>query len=327
MIDNINFEKLLKEKYFINKKNKNYTTLFKKFSRRFPKEFIDELLDGVNNKHVYLFVDYMKLKGKDRYLENFYSNLSNSILIKNKLIQKLLLTNEVFGGSFFTKRNNYIILGDTDILDKGNASLTPYHELFHLLTTRIDDKDTVRIGFQVNEFATGINEGYTELLTKRYFGNLSDKDFNAYSHFTWFMEMLEDIIGKDKIEDLYFNSNIEGLILELGKYIPKEQVLDFIEDTDLLFESEHDLFDYQKNFIYGNKELDSNQINEYYNLNKELRDRIYNNLLEINDNKQKKIGKENNFKEKNDKIKEQIDREEELYQDYFKYECKYYLKK
>lgn len=44
--------------------------------------------------------------------------------------------------------------------------------------------------------------------------------------------MLEDIIGSEKIENLYFNSDLGGLVDELSKYVDREEVLKFIYNLD-----------------------------------------------------------------------------------------------
>lgn len=316
MIDNLKLSKdLIEKKLPVN--DIDYTILCKKFNRKFNKEKINRLLKSINNTYIYNFIEVIKSTDKSKYLDNFYSNLFNSRIIKNRLLHKILLDKEDFGENIITKRNNYIILGNTKDLEENDAELTPYHELLHLSTTKIDNK-AIRIGFQYNDFAVGLNEGYTELLTKRYFSKLGKKDFNAYIHFKWFSNMLEEIIGKDIFEDLYFNSNIVELIIEIEKYISREKIFNLIEDMDLLFNSESELYDYEKRFLYLKEQLDSNEIDNYYDINRELLNRIYNTFIEINENKEKITGNKSDFKEKNSKIKNDYDYEEELYRKYFK---------
>ena len=326
MVNNLELSSLLESKYSLIK-DANYSTLYKKFNRRFPKEKSNELLNSINNPYINTFDSIMKENNKSKYLENFYSNLSNSFIIKNKLLQKISLSKGVNGECFFKRQNYYLILGDKDSLEKRNAELTPYHELLHLLTTRFDNKKTIRIGFQINNFATGINEGYTELLTKRYFKKFSKNDNEVYSHFTWILNMIEDIVGKSKMEDYYFDINVEGLILELEKYISREKVINLIEDVDLLFCSEEKLFDYQQKIIHKHNKNVEKELDEYYDVNSLLRSRIYDTLVEINNNKMKQLGINNNFEEKNIIIKNKYDEEEELYLDFFKEKSRQKLKK
>ncbi len=326
MIKNICLFKNLKESFTI-RKNKKYTILYKKFNRRFPQEFVPQLLDNINNEFVDSFVAVMKENNKDKYLENLYSNLSNSKIINNKKMQNRFLGKEEYGGNIITKRNYYLILGDKEYLKENKALLTPYHELFHLLTTKLTDDNTIRIGFQINDFAHGINEGYTEYITKKYFVNTSKDDFDAYYHFSWFIDMLNDIVGENDLERLYLEANLEGLISELKKYIPEENVIELIEDIDLLFDSEDKLFDYQKQFLYQNKKLDNKVLDEFYSINKNIMDKIYNTFITINESKEKINGIKTNFKEKNDLIKKKFDKDEETYHEYFTNDYKDYLKK
>ena len=332
-----NDELLLKENNY--KLIKNYKVLYNKFSNRFPIEFSDRLLDWINSEYVSTFNSIMKPKLKEEYIENFYSNLSNSKIIKNKLLLKAFSFWEYFGGNYFTKRNNYLVLGDKKLLEKNNACLTPYHELFHLLSTRIDDKHTVRIGLQINDYGMAVNEGYTELLTKRYFNNFSTKDYNAYPNFVWYMEMIEEIIGKDKLEDLYYSSNQEVLSEELSKLSSEDDVITLFNKMDELFLDEEHLYDIQKKYLKLKKEIDLNAMNEYYESNKINRDYIFDSILKMYRNQQLNLLKENKinqeiyderikeFVEKNLKKKEKSDKIEDLYQDYFKDEIKTCTKK
>ena len=318
---------------------KNYKGVYNKFSNRFPVEYSDRLLDWINNDYVSIFDLIMKPKLKKEYIENFYSNLSNSKIIKNKLLLKLFSFWEYFGGNYFTKRNNYLVLGDKELLEKNNACLTPYHELLHLLSTRIDDKHTVRIGLQINDYGISINEGYTELLTKRYFNNFSIKDYTAYPNFVWYMEMIEEIVGKDRLEDLYYSSNQEGLSKELTSLSNEEDIINLFNTMDELFFDEKHLYDIQKKYLKLNKEVDLKTMNEYYESNKINRDYIFESILKMYKNKQLKLLKNKiidqemydkrikEFVEKNLKKKEKTDQIEDLYQEYFKNEIKTCTKK
>lgn len=330
MIKIFNKQKLKKENH---KVIKDYTVLYKKFQRRLSSGKVDELLRSINIPYVNIFNDLMKKEIDKKYMENLYSNLSNSKIIKNKTLLRILSKNEVFGGNIFTSRNNYLILGDNELINDNNATLTPYHELFHLLTTRIDNKNTIRIGLQINDYGLGINEGYTELLTKRYFSKYSNNDYNAYPHFVWYMQMFEDIVGKEKLMDYYLNSKQEDFENDLIKLSSKNGVINLFNIIDELFINEEKLFDIQKKYLYLNEELDKDKMENYYEENKEKRMLIYEMISYLYQNKQiellkeKKISKvdfEKNlldFSSRNEKIKDKIENEEDLYRDYFKNDC------
>ena len=79
----------------------------------------------------------------------------------------------------------------------------------------------------------GLNEDYTELLTNRYFANEFDCSI-GYEYAAKIAEMVEKIVGKDKMENLYLTSNLYGLIKELNKYSNSFEIMKFISDTDFV---------------------------------------------------------------------------------------------
>ena len=70
-------------------------------------------------------------------------------------------------------------------------------------------------GLSEQNIGIGLNEGYTELLAKRYFDKSNN---NGYIFETQIAKLLELIIGQEKMESYYFNANLYGLIEELRKY-------------------------------------------------------------------------------------------------------------
>ena len=101
-----------------------------------------------------------------------------------------------------------------------------------------DDKQIIsKIGFchwqyssnSVFEIGNALNEGYTEALTKRYFGTNG-----AYAYEVLIVEHLEQIIGKELMETLYFKADLNGLIEELSKYVPEYEISEFITSFDVM---------------------------------------------------------------------------------------------
>lgn len=88
------------------------------------------------------------------------------------------------------------------------------------------DKDTNK----KISFGSGINEGYTEYLTKRYFARYIQN--SNYKDLVSFVREIEKIIGYEKMEKLYFHADLKGLILELSKYISEEEIMKFINNVD-----------------------------------------------------------------------------------------------
>lgn len=95
-------------------------------------------------------------------------------------------------------------------LSKDTYNLTINHELFHASTTIID-KSTGMIysGFQQisdknKQIGEGLNEGYTQYLAEKYFGN-NNSLITAYVYEKRIAETLEMIVGKEQMQLFYFN--------------------------------------------------------------------------------------------------------------------------
>ena len=126
-------------------------------------------------------------------------------------------------------------------LSENNYNITINHELFHASTT-INDKDTEMIycGFQQisnkkKKIGEGLNEGYTQYLTEKYFGKENSLN-TAYTYEKRIAETLEIIVGKEKMQSLYFNANLHGLVEYLKKYAPEYDIYKFISTLDFLNE-------------------------------------------------------------------------------------------
>lgn len=118
----------------------------------------------------------------------------------------------------------------------------------------------------------GINEGYTELLTRRLFGY----EHTSYNYEVAVAEMVELIVGKEKMQDLYFNLDLNGLINALGKYSDKNKTKQFILNLDTINSlSQHkgnddlrhtlsQLYNQNSAFLY---EAFQNKTNQYLSIN------------------------------------------------------------
>ncbi|MDO4369454.1 MAG: hypothetical protein Q4C29_02850 [bacterium] len=177
------------------------------------------------------FHDVLSNNFKENDLNNFYNNINNL-----KIYEKSFkLINFVLGkgreGLYEPVKNKLCISKEC----KDDTTL--YHELFHMSSSFVKDK-LICSGFaQMNSksnnktIGVGINEGYTELLTSRYFNNEKP---NTYLEQTIICDSLEKIIGKDKMKSLYLNADLYGLVMELNKYISKEEIIGFIYYSDFI---------------------------------------------------------------------------------------------
>lgn len=182
-------------------------------------------------------------------LINFYNNI-NDLKTKSKKfsIQNLILSSKT-AGQYNPRKNEITIDDDT-------AESTIYHELFHMASS--SSKDGIRYsGFHqtplklgTTPLGKGLNEGYTELLSRRYF-TYDSPIIDAYKYQVFISEKIEQIIGKEKMQSLYLNSNLKGLIDELKQYVSEEEIMKFISNTDFLIDHMNDkkLKLFEKNMI------------------------------------------------------------------------------
>lgn len=101
----------------------------------------------------------------------------------------------------------------------------------------------------------GINEGYTEVLSNRYVvnQNLNVKGKDAgYDYEISVAKIVELIIGKEEMIDMYFHGNLDGLIKELSKYEEEVKVKGFISDLDAIGKLARNKVVFERNIILNN---------------------------------------------------------------------------
>ena len=175
-------------------------------------------------------------------IQNFKEVMKKNLSMENYNI----LINNIKKVKVKHKRNKDTDINITtgNIDDKGIITLyeqddiTLYHELFHAASTYYDEKqDNSFSGFHHHLrnpqkfIGLGFNEGYTQLLTERYFNNSQSCD--SYNNEVHYVKLIEILIGKEKMLDLYFKSDLNNLILELCKNNSEEQVFEFLTNMDL----------------------------------------------------------------------------------------------
>lgn len=159
------------------------------------------------------------------------------------------------------KKSNHNIAGQYNPinnaikLSKDTYNLTIYHELFHASTTVVDkSNEMIYCGFhQISDknkqIGESLNEGYTQYLAEKYFGN-NNSLITAYVYEKRIAEILEIIVGKEQMQLFYFNANLSGLIQYLKKYAPEEEIYKFINTLDFLKEHTGD-----KHLISSSKKI------------------------------------------------------------------------
>lgn len=129
------------------------------------------------------------------------------------------------------------------VIEKVSEIYLP-HELFHMSTNFVDqDNEIVYNGFRQSKFETnesigeGLNEGYTEYMVAKYYGSDRLSSNPQYALLTGIVANIENVIGKDKMENFYLTANLKGLVDELTKYIGYDETMKFISSTDYLYKN------------------------------------------------------------------------------------------
>lgn len=161
------------------------------------------------------------------YLVNFYNNINELVLKQShESSLKEIFTNNL--GTYDEKKNK-IVINDC-------KESVLFHELFHMASSANNKERQVGFthGIGLPPIGTGINEGYTELLTRRYF-KFDEEDQTPSYFFNYDVaKNIESLIGKERMEELYLKSDLMGLINELKKYATEDEIMKFINDNDFV---------------------------------------------------------------------------------------------
>lgn len=187
-----------------------------------------EIKDAVNE-----FLEVLTNNFPREILTNFYNNIHDMQIHMTDYKLKNIFHKIEFNGSFNAKTN-------TIKLNKNEQNYEAiFHELFHMASTVSLDND-IYSGFRQHktynskdDIGVGINEGYTQALTERYFGHIEGIKY-SYPFETFIACLIEEVIGQDKMAKYYFNANLYGLIDELSKYNLPNNVMKFIYNLDFL---------------------------------------------------------------------------------------------
>lgn len=205
---------------------------------------IEKLASKRFGEAVIEFAKLVMTKFPSKDLTNFYNNLNELKVEPKKFgLQNLILRGNT-AATYDAKKNQIQV-------DSDDYTSTIYHELFHMASSTY--KDGVRYsGFRQSSLKLGkaLNEGYTQLLTERYFGYIEEVR-GIYEFEVHITDKLEKIVGQEKMERLYLNADLLGLINELKNYVSEEEIMKFISGTDFLIEHLDDkkLLPFEKGMI------------------------------------------------------------------------------
>ena len=196
-------DRKIKERCDSKTKFKEYINYFEYVLRgRFPKELLLNFEDNISDFKIYAV----------------WFQLAN--IIKKET--------EYFG-KYHPVKNIMII----SVKDK-ESHFSIYHELFHLSSTNRMIIDRIQTGFYVHkkndDIGYGLNEGYTDLLANRYFGNAGA--ILSYPLRAQYSYDLEQIVGRDRMEELYLTANPKQLVKDLERYETIDNIVYFFRLLD-----------------------------------------------------------------------------------------------
>ena len=170
-----------------------------------------------------------------KYLNTFYKNIDGLTITSEKIKKERNQLLEVKG--CYYQCNNKVLLSENIKPD------TIYHELFHVASS-ISCNGNTYSGFNQYFFykgkwidiAEGINEGYTQLLTERYFPS-KKTPLSSYPFEKEIALCIENIVGRRKLEHFYFTNDLDGLCNELSLYTDNsDDISEIILKTDYITE-------------------------------------------------------------------------------------------
>ncbi len=224
------------------------------FNHKFSDDYKAELLKVQFGKHVLDFLNTLEQEIPNIDLSLLYKHLSNfKIIYKNFKLE-----------NFFFKRGiiaKYNILTNCIEIDKNDFNNVIVHELFHMASSfYCQDDNIVYSGFSQfskktkKDIGNGINEGYTQLLSERYFANNTNIE-KSYSLQVHYVQKLENIVGNKLMEKMYLQADLLGLIEELKIYENIENIMNFISAMDFI-----EKYLTNKNNIYIKKSMISEKL-------------------------------------------------------------------
>lgn len=200
-----------------------------------------ELYDVIENEAVVIFHQRLNelLNPEHQIIMN---NNIRKLQVKETLktrFQKLLLENGVdpFIKKTNVKSGSYRASTNSIIIRDARSKSTIFHELMHMAST-VKTDEIAYIGFKQRMngemIGQGINEGYTQYLTEKFFPDYKSTTTISYPFETHFAGLVEEIVTEDTMIDMFFRADLRDLIVELSKYSTIKEAGNFIRQMDVL---------------------------------------------------------------------------------------------
>lgn len=203
-----------------------------------PKKKDDvEIIKNMRYDYDGVFDDfYQAFKDKEHINFDFFFNRLNKLKIKAVNSDRDFVNKHAFA--------EYGIINNVMKVKPGMFKSSIMHEIFHLASSCLVN-NIAYTGFQQYNLKTdevigmGLNEAYTNLLDRRYFGDYTEtkrEDLRyTYMVTTSLISILENFVGEEEMESWYFKADLKSLIDYLENYMSKDECLAFVMAMDNLF--------------------------------------------------------------------------------------------
>ena len=227
---------------FFNKQNRNYKlnkdNIYSKTSKvpqiNFDKQKSNQSFNKKFNEYIDKFINFINTN-PNIDLKLFYENLKTLIIKEKRTFNKFLFIKSCATGRYNGFDNKILICREDNFY-------SIYHELLHCASRRVI-KEEMYVGFHkliidkkklktTLNIGKALNEGYTTLLEKRYFDSIEHTQKRGYVKEEFISSTLEQIVGKEEMEKLYFNADLDGLIERLKQFSSEEDIYLFLEYFD-----------------------------------------------------------------------------------------------
>lgn len=203
---------------------------------------------GKYNESIERFKEIFKESFTEEQYQRMLYRLSDLTIEEKELDYKLSFT--ISAGTYDSYYNKITINKFNGLeLDISEEELL-FHELMHMASTNYSAMGS-KTGLELSDLlGVQLNEGYTDYLTRKYFTR-GYKYTESHENNIMIAKGIENIIGSERMEELFFTSNINGLIDELSKYISRENVIKLL----FLIDRVPDISDKSKEFDYVIKQI------------------------------------------------------------------------
>ena len=240
-----NIDKRIQEitsKPFSNKKRKNKTCKIMILSKpninhiKLTKEDIKKIKEKALGNELIKFRKKLYKYFQRENLKLLNNNI-NSLKIKIRYLNPKIFSKKIATGEYKLDKNKVYLLNSF-------KETAINHEFLHMATSFYDKK--LKIGFcgfqqilylKKQVIGYGLNEGYTELLTDRYFKNQIKYKSFSYDRCNFFASKLEEIIGQKQMESFYMNADLHGLYKYLLNFDNATNIMTFIIMLDHLLKN------------------------------------------------------------------------------------------